>query len=138
LYVLLLVFLLLGACREKLLDKPENLIPEATMVEVLQDLALVNAAKTTNLYVLQDNNIDPMTYIFEKHGIDSTQFVESDRYYASMPPKYEEIYQKVEANLEKEIEAVEAAKEVKDSLRRVELESGKGETYIDKLKDSLP
>ncbi|MGB7395007.1 MAG: DUF4296 domain-containing protein [Pricia sp.] len=132
------VFILLTACNEKLIEKPDNLIPEDKMVKVLKDLAIVNAAKTTNVAVLQENDIEPMSYIYEKHGIDSTQLVESDRYYASLPDKYEEIYQKVEAGLEQDTKAMEKEKEVNDSLRRLELENKGGKTYMDKLKDSVP
>lgn len=107
------------------------------MVEVLKDLAIVNAAKSTDVAVLQDNDIEPMAYIFEKHGIDSLQFVESDRYYASIPPDYEKIYKKVEEKLEKQAKVMEEAKEVNDSLRRIELENSNGETYLDKIKDSV-
>lgn len=131
------ILLLLG-CSENLLEKPDNLIPEDKMVEVLKDLAIVNAAKSTNISVLQDNGIEPMAYIYEKHGIDSTQFVESDRYYASLPVKYEQIYIKVESKLEKETKKIEEAKKGNDSLRRVELENREGKTYLEKAKDSLP
>lgn len=137
-YCALVVFLLLISCSENLLEKPNNLIPEDKMVEVLKDLAIVNAAKSTNISVLQDNGIEPMAYIYEKHGIDSTQFVESDRYYASLPVTYEHIYKNVESKLEKETKAIEEAKKVNDSLRRVELENREGKTYLDKVRDSLP
>lgn len=95
------------------------------MVEVLKDLAIVNAAKTTNATILRDNNIEPMRHIFEKHGIDSTDFVESDRYYASLPVQYESIYKEVESKLEKEQEILKKAKEVKDSLNLLEMERKK-------------
>jgi phosphoribosylanthranilate isomerase len=105
-----LSILALAGCNENLLEKPDNLISEDKMVEVLKDLAIVNAAKTTNIAVLQDNDIEPMDYIYEKHGIDSVQFVESDRYYASLPKKYEQIYKKVESRLEKETKKIEEEK----------------------------
>lgn len=136
-YLLLLIVCFLS-CNENLLEKPDNLIPEDKMVEVLKDLALVNAAKSTNIAVLQDNDIEPMAYVFGKHDIDSLQFVESDRYYASMPPDYERIYQKVESRLEKEIKVLEEDKNVNDSLRKIELETKGGKTYLEKIKDSLP
>jgi len=116
LYSFLLIIVLL-ACNENLVDKPDNLIPEDKMVAVLTDLAIVNAAKSTNISVLHDNNIEPMEYIYNKYDIDSLQFVESDFYYASLPKgAYERIYKKVEAKLEKETEVVEEAKMLRDSL----------------------
>ena len=136
-YVLPVLFLCLTACNDALLEKPDNLIPEDKMVEVLKDLAIVNAAKSTNISVLRDHGIQPMTYIYQRHDIDSVQFVESDRYYASLPVTYERIYKKVESKLEKEEQAIEEAKKVNDSLRRVELENGESKTYLEKIEDSL-
>ncbi len=131
------LFLCLTACNDTLLEKPDNLIPEDKMVEVLKDLAIVNAAKSTNISVLRDNDIQPMDYIYQRHDIDSVQFVESDRYYASLPVTYERIYKKVESKLEQEVQDVEEAKKLNDSLRRVEMENGESKTYLEKSKDSL-
>jgi len=136
LYSIVLIITLLS-CNDTLLEKPDNLIPEDKMVEILKDLAIVNAAKSTNVAVLHENNIEPMTYIFEKYGIDSLQFVESDRYYASIPPEYEKIYKKVEAKLEMQTKAIEEAKKVNDSLLRLKLENKEGGTNLDEVKDSL-
>ena len=61
-----------------------------------------------------------MPYLFEKYGVDSLQFVESDRYYASIPVMYEEIYLEVKAELEKKHELIKAAKQRKDSLKLLE------------------
>ncbi|MGS0525333.1 DUF4296 domain-containing protein [Zobellia nedashkovskayae] len=104
---IVLIFFSFIACNEKLLEEPKNLIPKERMVEILQDLAIVNAAKTTNLQVLRDNGVEPMDYIFNKYSIDSLQLVESDRYYASLPVEYEKIYKEVEANLERDAKALE-------------------------------
>lgn len=132
--VFILVFCL-WSCSEKLLEKPDKLIGKDKMVEILTDVAIVNAAKITNISVLRDNNIDPRTYVFEKHGIDSLQFVESDRYYASMPGEYEEIYKKVEAVLEKRQKEFNDAKAEKDSLMR--LEADRKQKAAKKIRDSL-
>lgn len=134
----LVLIISLLSCNENLLEKPDNLIPEAKMVEVLKDLAIVNAAKSTNLVVLHDNDIEPMAYVFKKHDIDSLQFVESDRYYASLPVEYERIYKKVESKLEKEVNVVEEAKRAKDSLIRIERENRSNKTNADIPTDSLP
>lgn len=134
--LVLIIFLL--SCNENLMEKPDNLIPEAKMVEVLKDLAILNAAKSTNLALLQDNDIEPMAYVYKIHDIDSLQFVESDRYYASLPVEYERIYKKVETKLEKEVKVVEEAKRVKDSLARIERESKSNKTNAKIVTDSLP
>ncbi|MEH6777084.1 DUF4296 domain-containing protein, partial [Maribacter arcticus] len=97
--VILSMFLLFS-CAEELIQKPENLIPQDKMVLIFKELAIVNAAKGTNIGNLKDNGIEPTTYLFEKFDIDSAQFVDSDRYYASKPLLYETMYKDVETRLE--------------------------------------
>jgi len=138
--ILILLILTLYACGEKLMQKPENLIPKEEMVEILSDMAIVNSAKSTNIGLIRDNNIDPTEYVFEKHGIDSIRFVESDRYYASVPAEYEAIYTEVESRLTKQKKELEDSKKLSDSLRRTELESRRmlKDSTLQKIRDSLP
>lgn len=118
--IAILVSFLVTACGEKLLEKPENLIPQDQMVLILRDMALVNAAKGVNLGILKDNGVEPTSYVFEKYGIDSAQFVISDRYYASLPMEYEAIYTKVEASIEAKRIELEQEKKILDSLKLLE------------------
>lgn len=116
------------------MEEPDNLISKEKMVEIYNDLAIVNAAKVTSVEILRTNNIDPMEYIFVRHDIDSLQFVESDRYYASIPEEHEAIYTAVEAKLEKEKERLSDGKRVRDSLKTVDKEKARKKI---RLKDSL-
>ncbi len=115
--MLLVLMLLLFSCAEKLIEKPDNVIPQDKMVLILKDMAIINAAKGTNLGKLKDNGVDPTTYVFEKYEVDSAQFVDSDRYYASLPIVYESIYKEVEASLENQRVQLEADKKEMDSLK---------------------
>ena len=119
------------SCGEKLMEKPDNLITKEDMIDILFDLAIMNAAKNTDITILRDNDIDPTEYVFAKHKIDSVQFVESDRYYASIPSEYEAIYLSVESTLEKEQKILEDAMKLNDSIKAAEFELAK------KIKDSL-
>lgn len=138
--ILILVILAVSACGEKLMKKPENLIPKEKMIEILSEMAIVNSAKSTNITILRDNNIDPTEYVFKKFAIDSIRFVESDRYYASVPAEYEAIYTEVEIRLTNQKKELEDAKILSDSLRRTEIEAKKlkKDTLSPKFKDSLP
>lgn len=132
-YILALV--LIGSCAEKLLEKPDNLIPKDKMVEILNDLAILNAAKASNVMILRNHDIEPMQYIFAKYAIDSVQFVESDRYYASIPEEHEKIYIAVEAKLEQEEKRLLNIKEERDSIKGVKIEASRLKKKT--LKDSL-
>ncbi|MEP2239551.1 MAG: DUF4296 domain-containing protein [Maribacter sp.] len=131
---LVTVLLLVTSCAEELIEKPNNLIPEDKMVSIIKEMAIVNAAKATNLGKLRENGVEPTNFIFNKFKIDSAQFVDSDRYYASKPLRYENMYKKVEAELEEQRLALEAEKKVRDSLSVAE----KSKKDIDiKKKDSV-
>ncbi|TLP82643.1 DUF4296 domain-containing protein [Maribacter sp. ACAM166] len=117
--IIIIVMLLLFSCAEHLIEKPEKLITEDKMVLILKEMAIVHAAKGTNLGKLKDNGIEPTRFVFKKYEIDSAQFVDSDRYYASLPLVYETLYKKVESGLENDRVQLEAAKKSKDSLNAV-------------------
>jgi hypothetical protein len=127
----LLLLALFFSCAEKLIDQPAGLIPKEKMILILNDLAIANAAKLTNPQILRNHNIDPTAYIFEKYDIDSLKFVESDRYYASIPEEHEEIYIAVDAKLEAEKNRLKSEKKERDSIKSAAMTSRK------KSKDSL-
>lgn len=97
---LLLVIAIVASCAESAIKKPDNLISEEKMVDILYDLALITAAKNTNSNVLVKNNVKTMPYIYSKYKIDSTQFTESDLYYAASPTVYEGFYKDVQSKLD--------------------------------------
>jgi hypothetical protein len=98
---------LLGfSCGNKLLEEPDNLISKGEMVDILYDIALLDAIDNSHPHVLQRNEIKVMDFVYRKYGIDSTRFVESDRYYASVPALYEEIYTTVEERLNSKRDSV--------------------------------
>lgn len=82
-------------------EKPENLLSEKQMADVLYDMALISAAKSTNRSILENSNVDPEEFIYKRHNIDSTQFAESNTYYSHDLNTYESIYQRVRNKLDK-------------------------------------
>lgn len=105
------------SCGEKVVEKPENLIPQEKMVVVLHDLAILNSVKSSFSSTLNKNEIEIMEFLYRKHQIDSAQFSQSDLYYASIPLEYQTMYEKVEEMLEKRKKTMEeATKKKNDSL----------------------
>lgn len=117
---ILSVLVVMVSCVQKLIEKPENLIPRDKMVAILEEMAILNAGRTTNTKILKENGIEPTTHLFEKYDIDSTMFVESDRYYASIPLEYLSMYEEIEASLTKKKEILDAQKKINDSLKLLE------------------
>lgn len=95
-FVYIAVPLLLLGCAEGQLPRPENLIPRDRMVNILYDIAALDAIDGTYPKALERNGIKVMPFVYEKYGIDSLQLAQSDLYYASRPQEYEEIYKALE------------------------------------------
>ena len=101
LYIITFLFLVAG-CNEKVIEKPDDLIAKDKMIDILIDMAIINAGKAIDPNVMEENQVEPMRYIYAKYEIDSAQFVRSDLYYAAIPLEYEAIYEAVEERLEAE------------------------------------
>ncbi|WP_297793018.1 DUF4296 domain-containing protein [uncultured Eudoraea sp.] len=115
--LIILPFVALLSCGEEVIEKPNSLIAKEKMVDILYDMAIINAAKTTGPHVMENRGFNPMEFIYDKYDIDSMQFVSSDLYYASQPLEYEEIYRKLEDRIKKEKDRFDKMKEQeKDSL----------------------
>ncbi len=101
------LLLFLTACNRDAVAKPDRLIDEDTMVEILYDLAIIDAIKAQNSYAPQSQSINPKEYIFKKYKIDSLQFTESNRYYVSQIEQYKKMYDKVGERIEEEKKAAD-------------------------------
>ncbi|MEC7770489.1 MAG: DUF4296 domain-containing protein [Bacteroidota bacterium] len=120
--IFLLALVLLVSCAEKVIEEPENLIPKEKMAEILHDLAILNAAKSGARTKFRESGIDVMDFLYKKYDIDSTQFAESDLYYASIPLEYQSIYEQVEDRLNEQKDTLEArGKRRNDSIREANL-----------------
>tara|TARA_B100000809_G_C15126054_1_gene526262 strand:- start:1344 stop:1787 length:444 start_codon:yes stop_codon:yes gene_type:complete len=100
--------------------KPENLISEDKMVDILYDVFILTSAKGTSKGILETNGIYPENYVFEKHKIDSLQFVLSNEYYGFRVEEYEAIITRVEERFSAKILTVQAKidKEAADKQRQ--------------------
>ncbi len=146
---------ILVSCSNTKIKKPDNLISQNQMVDVIVDLTLLNSAQGLNKSILDDKGISPEAFIYKKYDIDSLQFFKSNEYYAHNIDAYEEMYVQIKARLEQEKIKYkkmgdQEAKEKKrlDSLRRIKNRANKiSKEQYDKLKniksplkinDSLP
>ncbi|MEM1003456.1 MAG: DUF4296 domain-containing protein, partial [Bacteroidota bacterium] len=93
--VLLVIVLILG-CQNKLkVEKPDNLISQQDMSNILYDMFIISSSKGSSINILKDNGIQPDVFILQKHGIDSLQFIDSNNYYAHDIQVYNEILMSV-------------------------------------------
>ena len=111
--------------RNKRPEAPADLLTKQQMADILYDMFVLNAAKGSSLKILQENGVDPDTYVLEKHQIDSARFVRSNDYFAYSHQDYSEIMDMIQERVEKEKEYFELkleeendeAQRIKDSLK---------------------
>lgn len=87
----LMLFLFVWGCQEEQ-KPPKNVIPEDKMVDIMYEMALIQAIKSYDYSLLNKKNIEPTQYIFQRFGVDSLQFVESNKFYASQLERYEKMH----------------------------------------------
>jgi len=90
----------LAACAKPAVEKPDNLIDEGKMVDIMYDLSLLESIKSQKPISFETNHINPSTYIYKKYKIDSLQFAKSSQYYATDLEKYKAMYDKVAKRIE--------------------------------------
>ncbi|WP_052466991.1 DUF4296 domain-containing protein [Psychroserpens damuponensis] len=124
--VLFIIVVVLLSCSDKR-PKPEDLISEEKMVDVIYEASILTNAKGVNKKLLEDNGIQPEQFVFSKYNIDSLQFVNSLNYYASSIETYDLIYTKVDNRINLEKERIEALieKQVKEKKENKERKSNK-------------
>ena len=102
---LILVFLTCLSCgnkKQRHVMKPTELISKSRMVDIIYDMAIISAAKGANRKLMEQNGVNPATYVYDKFDIDSMQFVQSNEYYSNYVQVYEDIYNEVKLKLKKE------------------------------------
>lgn len=123
-----LILIFLGSCQDlERSEKPEDLIPEAKMIDVLTEISLLHAARNYNKQKLEVTGVDPDTYIYEKFNIDSVQLEQSSDWYSEQYNQYERIYDSVKARLQimkTRLDSVRDAEiKIEDSINTVKKDS---------------
>ena len=89
------------SCQNTVIEKPEKQIDEDVMVDILYDLSLLESIKSQNVSD-SDNTINISQYIYKKYKIDSIQFLQNNKYYASDVKNYKKMFEKVKDRLQNE------------------------------------
>ncbi|MET0760500.1 MAG: DUF4296 domain-containing protein [Flavobacterium sp.] len=113
--ILFLMFSVFASCQKSAIEKPDKLIDEDVMVEIIYDLAILEAIKSQNLTPLETHSINSNDYIYKKYKIDSLQFAKNDKYYASDIKKYKSIYDRVSKKIEEKLAVPDTTKKAKSN-----------------------
>ena len=101
LITLLLAFLLAFVGCTTAIEKPKKLIEKDKMVDILYDIALLEAIKSQNV----NGGISSKKaneFLFKKYKIDSLQWEENNKYYASDIEEYKKMYEEVKKRIQEE------------------------------------
>ena len=134
---ILLIFFSFGCIVDENV-KPQNLISENKMIDILYDMSLISVSKGINKRILENNGMKPKKYILKKHSIDSLQFVFSNEYYSKNLETYLSIYEKVlnrlEENRESIIDSIENYKKDRaERSKEIKFESSKNKNNSSKI-----
>ncbi len=115
-YILFFGIFFMGCTSNTIIKKPDHLIPEKQMVDLLTDMLIASGAENIKNSGLE-RNVNYYPLVFEKYGIDSTQFKESNYYYTSRIDDYEEILKKVDERLKAMKKELDNKIQLQDSLK---------------------
>ncbi|WNM19891.1 DUF4296 domain-containing protein [Flavobacterium capsici] len=113
--LLFCIIVLAFGCQKTAVEKPSDLIEKDKMVDILYDISLLEAVKTQNIGGgITSEQINK--FIYKKYKIDSLQFLNSNKYYASDVAEYKKMYQKVKDRLDEENKNLEGKLKKEDNL----------------------
>lgn len=101
------------SCKDKVIEKPKNLIERDKMVDIIYDLSILEAAKsqTSGIYQYPKST----KFLKEKYKIDSLTFAQSTQYYATDMKEYKKIYDDVKERLKTQSTKLNGGKPVKEN-----------------------
>ena len=105
------------SCSNNPVPKPDNLLDEEVMTNILFDIAILQAADGSMPLKLSEKQINSSTYIYKKYAIDSLTFHQNQRYYAADVKQYKKMYQEVLDRLDEEVTADSIASPGKEKIK---------------------
>jgi len=115
-FILFLSVFFMACTSNTIIKKPDNLIPKNQMEDLITDMLIAAGAENIKNIDLE-RNVNYFPLVFEKYGIDSTRFKESNYYYTSQIDDYEKILKKVNERLKALKEKLDNEIKLQDSLK---------------------
>lgn len=151
LFFVIISIVAFAACQDiEKSEKPDDLIPEEKMVDVITEISLMQSARNFSKRLYESSGIKSEEYIFKKYNIDSLQLKRSNAYYADNYEIYQRIYDSVKNRFEKmkaDLDTLQKQeKRIKDSIAEAKRDSlGKRgdslkpelEERVDEISDSI-
>ncbi|WP_010178969.1 DUF4296 domain-containing protein [Aquimarina agarilytica] len=109
--------LILAGCQSvEEFPKPEVILPEDLMVNMLIDMTLLNATKSVSRNELEDSGIHPKEFMCAKYDIDPDVFKENTKYYSNDLKYYEKIFQRVTDSLKMRAQKIDTIIKIREAM----------------------
>ena len=103
-FLLLLVFF---SCSKHKEPKPKNLLDRETMTNLFYDMHMLESVQGFIPRILNENKIKPKDFLYKKYKIDSLDFVQNNRYYASNVALYKRMFDDANKRIIAEKESIQ-------------------------------
>ena len=136
-FLILISFIFLVSCDKNGIKEPDNLIEKDKVVDIIYDLTILQAMRGNFQAKLDSNKISAADYIYKKYKVDSLQFANSNRYYATDVASYNRMYNRVTERLAAEKTKADnlAAKESANQEKSRTTEKATGPTQESRSKE---
>lgn len=100
--ILFLSLILIGlvSCSKNNAPKPEKLLTELELEEILYEMAIVQSAES-QYKTSGDSSLDTYTYVKKRFGVDSLTVVQNNMYYSYDYKNYEKMNERILERLKK-------------------------------------
>ena len=116
--LVLLTVLTVLACQDSYrVQKPDLLIEKEEMMLIVEDMMILDAAKTSSKKPLELNNIQVYNFITSKYKVDSLKLRQNLEYYNLQFSDNLEIYDTIKSRLEAKKARVDSLVKIQDSLK---------------------
>lgn len=126
---LLFLAIIIFSCKQSIENEPDNLVPKEKMINILSDIHRTEGF--INNMNIQNTDTTSFIYrkleaqIFKKHGVDTSTYYKSYKYYLVNPDEFTEMYKEVVASIKSKnkIDSLKEAKSKKITLDTNKLEN---------------
>lgn len=109
--ILIFFVMLVFSCQDSaLFEKPENLLDELTMENIIYEAIMMDVMSTFKPKNKKFIDIIGSPYLFLKYNIDSLQLARSNEYYTKNPKVMSKIYKKVLMRMERNKDSIDNIK----------------------------
>ncbi len=117
-FILLLTFVF-SCTSNTIYKKPNDLISEDLMVDLILDMQIANGARNSKNKEGK-RILEYMPLVYEKYGIDSARFAKSNFYYSTVIDDYTKILRRVKSRLDIMEKEFDVLVKIQDSLNKKE------------------